>query len=60
MRSLSLAAYLANDKDALLRAQYLELAYENGIRDEEFLVEYAAALGMAQPSTIKFHQLFGI
>ena len=25
---LSLAAYLANDKDALLRAQYLELAYE--------------------------------
>ena len=45
---LSLAAYLANDKDALLRAQYLELAYENGIRDEEFLVEYTAALGMAQ------------
>lgn len=45
---LSLAAYLANDKDALLRAQYLELAYDNGIRDEEFLVEYTAALGMAQ------------
>ena len=35
MPDLSLAAYLANDKDALLRAQYLELAYDNGIRDEE-------------------------
>ena len=45
---LSLAAYLADEKDALLRAQYLEIAYDNGIRDEEFLVEYTAALGMSQ------------
>ena len=44
----SLAAELLNPGDALLKAQLLEEPFEAGIRDDEYLVEYTAALGLAQ------------
>ncbi|SMF79228.1 hypothetical protein [Pseudobacteriovorax antillogorgiicola] len=45
---LSLAAHLIAPDDPLFKAQLLELPFESGIRDEEYLVEYTAALGLAQ------------
>ncbi len=44
----SLAAELMDPNDKLLKAQLLEEAYSAGIRDDEFLIEYTAALGLAQ------------
>ncbi len=44
----SLAAELLDSNDKLLKAQLLEEAYTQGIRDDEFLIEYTAALGLAQ------------
>lgn len=45
---LSLAAHLIAPDDLLFKAQLLEKPFEAGIRDEEYLVEYSAALGLAQ------------
>jgi tetratricopeptide (TPR) repeat protein len=44
----SLAAEVMDPNDKLLKAQLLEEAYSQGIRDDDFLIEYTAALGLAQ------------
>lgn len=44
---LSLAAHLLDPNDRLLKAQILEEPYNQGIRSEEYMVEYTAALGLA-------------
>lgn len=44
----SLAAELIDPQDKLLKAQYLSDVFNAGAREEEFLVEYTAALGLAQ------------
>ncbi len=44
----SLAADMIDPQDKLLKAQYLSDVFNAGAREEEFLVEYTAALGMAQ------------
>ena len=45
---LSLAAHLIAPDDLLYKSQLLEKPFDSGIRDEEYLVEYTAALGLAQ------------
>ena len=45
---LSLAADLIDPNDRLLKAQYLGDAFNAGARDDDFLIEYTAALGLAQ------------
>ncbi len=45
---LSLAAELIDPTDRLLKAQLLGDAFNAGARDDEFLIEYTAALGLAQ------------
>lgn len=45
---LSLAAEMIDARDPLLKAQLLESLYEQGVRDDAFLVEYTAALGLAR------------
>lgn len=45
---LSLAADIIDPNDRLLKAQYLEDAFNAGARDDDFLIEYTAVLGMAQ------------
>ncbi|MCX6128557.1 MAG: hypothetical protein NTX25_05755 [Proteobacteria bacterium] len=45
---LSLAAEIIDPNDKLLKAQVLEDVFNSGLRDEDFLVEYTAVLGMAQ------------
>lgn len=44
----SLAAEMIDPQDKLLKAQYLSDVFNAGAREEEFLVEYTAALGLAQ------------
>jgi len=45
---MSLAAELIDPNDRLLKAQLLDDAFNAGSRDDEFLIEYTAALGMAE------------
>jgi hypothetical protein len=45
---LSLAAEILDPNDRLLKAQLLEDAFNAGARDDDFLIEYTAALGLAQ------------
>jgi tetratricopeptide (TPR) repeat protein len=45
---LSLAAEILAPNDHLLKAQLLEEAFNSGARDDDFLIEYTAALGLAQ------------
>ncbi len=45
---LSLAAEIIDPNDRLLKAQLLEDAFNAGARDDDFLIEYTAALGLAQ------------
>ncbi|MBC7659751.1 MAG: hypothetical protein H7249_08585 [Chitinophagaceae bacterium] len=45
---MSLAAELIDPNDRLLKAQLLGDAFNSGSRDDEFLIEYTAALGMAE------------
>lgn len=52
----SLAAELLNQGDFLLKAQLLEKPFESGVRDEDYLIEYSAALGLAQ----QFEKIPGI
>ncbi len=52
----SLAAELLNQSDHLLKAQLLEKPFESGVRDDEYLIEYSAALGLAQ----QFEKIPGI
>lgn len=44
---MSLAAELIDPNDRLLKAQLLGDAFDSGSRDDEFLIEYTAALGLA-------------
>jgi hypothetical protein len=46
-RGLSLVAHLTDAQDHRLRAEYLETLYRQGHRDDYFLIEYTAALGLA-------------
>lgn len=45
---LSLAAEMMDSNDRLLKAQLLEDAFNAGARDDDFLIEYTASLGLAQ------------
>ncbi|HET9240551.1 MAG TPA: hypothetical protein VFO10_25025 [Oligoflexus sp.] len=45
---LSLAAEIIDPTDRLLKAELLEEAFNAGARDDDFLIEYTAALGLAQ------------
>ncbi len=45
---MSLAAELIDPNDRLLKAQLLGDAFDAGSRDDEFLIEYTAALGLAE------------
>lgn len=45
---LSLAAEMMDGNDRLLKAQLLEDAFNAGSRDDDFLIEYTASLGLAQ------------
>lgn len=45
---MSLAAELIDPNDRLLKAQLLGDAFDSGSRDDEFLIEYTAALGLAE------------
>lgn len=45
---LSLAAEIIDPNDRLLKAQLLDDAFNAGARDDDFLIEYTAALGLAQ------------
>ncbi len=45
---MSLAAELIDPNDRLLKAQLLGDAFNSGSRDDEFLIEYTAALGLAE------------
>ncbi|WP_141731457.1 tetratricopeptide repeat protein [Oligoflexus tunisiensis] len=45
---LSLAAEVIDPNDRLLKAELLEEAFNAGARDDDFLIEYTAALGLAQ------------
>jgi tetratricopeptide (TPR) repeat protein len=45
---LSLAAEILDPRDRLLKAELLEEAFNAGARDDDFLIEYTAALGLAQ------------
>jgi tetratricopeptide (TPR) repeat protein len=45
---LSLAAEVIDPNDRLLKAELLEEAFNAGARDDDFLIEYTAALGIAQ------------
>ena len=44
---LSLAASLVDAQDHLLKAEYLEELYHHDSKDQDFLIEYTAALGLA-------------
>ena len=44
---LSLAAHMLDENDDLLRAQFLEEHYKAGGREEDFLIEWTAALGQS-------------
>ena len=52
-RGLSLVAHLTDSEDHRLRAEYLETLYRQGHRDDYFLIEYTAALGLA----LDFHKI---
>jgi tetratricopeptide (TPR) repeat protein len=45
---MSLAAEVIDPNDRLLKAQLLGDAFNSGSRDDEFLIEYTAALGLAE------------
>jgi tetratricopeptide (TPR) repeat protein len=45
---LTLAADLLDPNDRLLKAQFLDEVFNAGLRDDEFLIEYTAVLGLAQ------------
>lgn len=45
---MSLAAEIIDPNDRLLKAQLLGDAFNAGSRDDEFLIEYTAALGLAE------------
>ncbi|RZA24934.1 MAG: hypothetical protein EOP10_08365, partial [Proteobacteria bacterium] len=45
---MSLAAELIDPNDRLLKAQFLGDAFDSGSREDDFLIEYTAALGLAE------------